>query len=71
MSNYCKQCSEELFGRDYLDLSNFLSPGISGDHEDICEGCGPTVVDQFGKCIGNCLKHHSRNGKEPQAEWEE
>lgn len=74
MADFCKQCSEEMFGEDFGDLR-----GLSGPHDThvICEGCGPTVVDAEGRCIGGaCPKHtvHSqgstkrilREGREEQ-----
>jgi hypothetical protein len=65
MADFCKQCSEELFGKDFEDLK-----GLSREHSEplapgegyivICEGCGLTVVDEDGKCISDCMKHHDK-----------
>ena len=62
MAEFCKQCSEELFGKDFGDLKDITK------QEDvdlgmycvvICEGCGITQVDPDGKCVcDNCLKNH-------------
>jgi len=63
MSEFCRQCSEEYFGKDMGDLADLskpedteqkLYPGV------ICEGCGPTQVDHTGKCIASdCLEKHA------------
>lgn len=59
MAEFCKQCSEELFGEDFADLA-----GLCKRTEDIiviCEGCGVTHVDNTGKCIHPyCLKQHGK-----------
>lgn len=68
MSDYCQQCSIELFNDDYGDLSALLTTGETRHREVICEGCGITVVDIMGKCVGRCLKNHIGERK---AEWEE
>ena len=57
MADFCKQCSHELFGEDFEDLWGLCEE--SEDHTPaLCEGCGPTDVDNEGKCVGNCLKRH-------------
>lgn len=56
MASFCKQCSEVLFGEDYKDFV-----WENSEHKrlyTLCEDCGPTVVDEDGKCIGNCLHKH-------------
>lgn len=47
MSDYCKDCSEELFGSDFEDLADLVKPGQFC--EVLCEGCGRIVVDSTGK----------------------
>ena len=59
MSNFCKQCSIEHFGKDYKDLANLstkedtlneLFPLI------ICEGCGNIQINHKGECVSkDCL----------------
>lgn len=65
MAEFCKQCSEELFGQDFGDLS-----GLSTDQHDkdklyccvICEGCGAIQVNSKGECISkDCLKNHNKD----------
>jgi hypothetical protein len=68
MADYCQQCSIELFGGDYLDLSTIFTTGETALRDVICEGCGKTVVDITGKCVGRCQKNHIGDR---QAEWEE
>ena len=57
MADFCKQCSEELFDADTGDLAR-SDLSETGKFYCICEGCGFTVVDRTGLCIGNCLHHH-------------
>jgi hypothetical protein len=56
MANYCKQCSEDLFGKDSKDFAGLVSVGCPLV-EVVCEGCGPTTVDYNGKCVGSCDRH--------------
>lgn len=62
MADFCKQCSIELFGEDCKDLAGLgdehtLAPGYAWTV--LCEGCGPTQVDDAGKCVSaDCLKKH-------------
>lgn len=61
MADFCQQCSVELFGEDYKELANLgqgrkLEPGMGWIV--LCEGCGPTVVDEDGKCILECCEKH-------------
>jgi hypothetical protein len=63
MSSFCKQCSLEMFQEDFRELAGLLS------HEDadngylleaLCEGCGPTIVNEDGVCMKpDCLKRHN------------
>lgn len=65
MADFCKQCSLELFGKDYGDLAKLLpedqftwDTGAS----TICEGCGWITVDYEGKCCAiSCEKHGKEN----------
>ncbi len=63
MADFCKQCSTDIFGQDFEDMKGL------GKGEDValkegwgysvlCEGCGYTLVDEDGKCIADCDKHH-------------
>jgi len=66
MADFCKQCSEELFGKNYYELTNLGGPDreLLKDEkgwEVLCEGCGWTYVDHTGKCLNpQCLKHHGK-----------
>lgn len=57
MADFCKQCSEELFGEDFADFAGTCDRGA---HTTVlCEGCGVSVVDYTGTCTStNCLKEH-------------
>lgn len=62
MADFCKQCSIALFGADHGDLKNIgrgetLAPGEGW--VCICEGCGPTLVNDDGECISDCLEQHN------------
>jgi len=58
MADFCKECSEEMFDKDFKELA-----GLQGEDKEkfpvvICEGCGPIQVDNEGKCISrDCEKH--------------
>lgn len=68
MADFCTQCSIELFGEDIGDLAH-----LGGDRKPleegygygvICEGCGPTVVNDTGACVAVYCKKHGDEGKE-------
>ena len=56
MADFCKQCSEEMFDRDFKELA-ITNKNVERIYT-ICEGCGCTVVDRDGVCIGTCLLKH-------------
>lgn len=62
MADFCKQCSEQLFGQDFGDFKN-LSPQdcLTADSFAVvlCEGCGTTQVDNSGRCIHHENEHHA------------
>jgi hypothetical protein len=51
-----------MFGEDFGELAHLgqdddvLEPGWG--YQVLCEGCGPTLVDDDGKCIADCDRHH-------------
>lgn len=60
MADFCKKCSEKMFGEDFKELA-----GISTEQNDkdelyasvICEGCGFIQVNSKGECISeDCLE---------------
>lgn len=61
MADFCKQCSEEIFGEDFEDLKGLGdgSPLPEGHGwTALCEGCGVIVVNDNGECISKgCEKH--------------
>lgn len=70
MADFCKQCSIDLFGEDFRDLAGIgaargeeLEPGSGWIA--LCEGCGPTLVDDNGVCMGHCDKEDEHAGYEP------
>lgn len=64
MADFCKQCSEELWGEDTKDLcgvgdkTEVLEEGEG--FAALCESCGPILVDHVGQCLGGilCLERH-------------
>ncbi len=62
MADYCQECSEELFGKDFGDFSGITTEEhIKEDRAALvlCEGCGPIFVDPQGKCMcSDCDKGH-------------
>lgn len=62
MAAFCRQCSIEMFGEDYGDLSGQISKtqveaGLAA--AVLCEDCGPTLVDHKGTCVSPvCSKGH-------------
>lgn len=67
MADFCKQCSIDNFGEDTRDFVHqrrapdgqllTLHPGEGW--AVLCEGCGPTIVDDDGRCVmANCIERH-------------
>jgi len=60
MADFCKQCSIEMFNKDFKELANLsteedtkngLFPMV------LCEGCGYIQVDHTGVCVSeDCLR---------------
>lgn len=47
MADYCKECSEYLFGEGFGDFEGLAIPGEQV--YVLCEACGPIYVDHEGK----------------------
>ena len=61
MAEFCKQCSEDIFGRDFGDLANLSRPIdtlFSRYPVVVCEGCGVTQVNHKGFCIHHVQERH-------------
>lgn len=62
MSDYCKQCSLAMFGRDFYDLAYLSTPADTRAGQFpvvLCESCGPIQVDHTGFCICiDCYEGH-------------
>ncbi len=62
MADFCKQCSEDMFDKDFGDMQGMSNE----DHTLIglfatalCEGCGPIQVNHLGECVSkDCTKKH-------------
>ena len=60
MAEYCKQCSDDMFGESHKFYPTFdvVAPPGQG-YTVLCEVCGPTLVNEKGECIDpECLKKH-------------
>lgn len=61
MSDFCKQCSIEIFNEDHKELAGLAGEkplSIGYGMAALCEGCGSIVVDNDGVCIADwCEKH--------------
>lgn len=77
MADFCKACSEELFGEDFGDLRGLTDPDSWKEGRAavvLCEGCGPIQVDPEGRCASSdCLRRGHKghglpfiNGKETE-----
>lgn len=68
MADFCKQCSIEHFGKDYGDLKRTGARRLTeGERRAgmawrvLCEGCGPTFVNDEGECVALfCEKHRGK-----------
>lgn len=68
MADFCRQCAEEMWPPDadpsaFKDLAGLVTEAEFNDGmgaSALCEGCGPTVVDHEGRCLGPCLRHHGK-----------
>lgn len=60
MADFCKQCSIDMFGRDYGDLARIANK--NGRAMVLCEGCGGNrIVSRNGTCVSEtCLKQHGK-----------
>ena len=58
MADFCNQCAKALGFPEGDFLTREKLPPDSG-YAEICEGCGPTFVDEVGNCIAyRCLENH-------------
>lgn len=74
MANFCKQCSIENFGKDFLDMHGCISEKEAAEGFGavvICEGCGVTTVDHEGVCQGGCARkdHGTRAKNTYEQQW--
>jgi hypothetical protein len=64
MADFCKQCSIEIFGKDYKELAGLGdgTPLLEGQGwSALCEDCGFIVVNDEGECITPiCSKQHGK-----------
>lgn len=65
MSDFCKQCSIEIFGDDFRDMANIttkddIKKGLYANV--LCEHCGPIQIDLDGQCITvGCYENHNQH----------
>jgi hypothetical protein len=56
MADFCKQCSIELFDKDFRDLAGISTQAQTDDNRFalvLCEGCGFIQVDHEGRCVSH------------------
>ena len=74
MADFCKQCSIQLFGKDFRELAGLRTEEMKEQNSFpvvICEGCGHTLVDEDGTCVDeDCLKRHDVDYEEPKGTQE-
>lgn len=62
MSDFCKQCSEEIFGKDFKEMAGITTSENQAEGKYavvLCEDCGPVQVDVDGRCVSkDCRKKH-------------
>lgn len=69
MADFCRQCTIDLFGDDLGDKNDMIGLTTEADTAEgmgtavLCEGCGYTLVDHTGKCLG-CEKHPDATGQD-------
>jgi hypothetical protein len=69
MAAFCKQCSEDTFGKDFGDLIPDDPTAAEGDMwPSLCEGCVTdnvlTLVNMRGECVASDCKIHAREQKQ-------
>lgn len=64
MADFCEQCTKALYPdedvtNDFVNLQNYPPLKQGEGFVVICEGCGPTMVNNAGVCIDpTCFKKH-------------
>ena len=53
MAEFCRQCSEKFYGKDYKELAGLCRQ--DQEIEVICDGCGPILIDCHGNRVINLL----------------
>lgn len=66
MTDFCAQCSDDIFGEDFGDLKGITKAEDWAQGKAavvICEDCGVIQVDPAGRCISkDCTKNgHQKN----------
>lgn len=71
MADFCKQCSEALFGEDHMDLAGITKAAeqLKGLYVYVCcEQCGYIQVDVYGRCVTiGCLESHNGDSDEEKS----
>lgn len=60
MADFCNQCARDLgFPEGDLENDNLPAPPEGKGYVALCEGCGPTLIDERGNCLcPNCDEQH-------------
>jgi len=65
MADFCKQCSIDVFGKDFEELAKITTEENWKKGKAccvICEGCGMIQVDPDGNCVSKDCFHHGEVG---------
>jgi hypothetical protein len=62
MADFCKDCSDQLFGEGYCDLEGLITEeevkqGLGASV--LCEGCGPILVNHLGERMHEAKVFHN------------
>jgi hypothetical protein len=73
MADFCRQCSIDIFGKDFGDMTNISTPEDTARDfyaKVLCEDCGLVQVDHEGNCIthGSKPEHGYTARPEPNTE---
>lgn len=65
MADFCNQCATKLgFPTGDLASSERQPPPPNMGYPDLCEGCGPCMVDHLGNCTDPCcIEKHGVKAK--------
>ena len=63
MADFCKECSQELFGPEVTLFTESIPLKSGEGFQVLCESCGPILVNHQGERIPNEFQTHRKNQK--------